>query len=59
MISNFDLIIFSLKTEQDKGSIINFLPFKFLIKSSNFSGFIICFLDNFLPLTILEAFFFV
>ena len=35
---------------------INLLPFNFLIKSSNFSGLIICFLDNFLFLIIFEAF---
>jgi len=35
---------------------INLLPLNFLIKSSNFSGFIICFSDNFLSLVIFEAF---
>ena len=35
---------------------INLLPFNFLIKFSNFSGFIICFLDNFLSLIIFKDF---
>ena len=53
---NFDLIIFSFNKEQDKGSIINLWPFNLLIRSLNFFGFIICFLDNFLSLMIFKVF---
>ena len=56
IIRNFDLIMFSLIIEQDKGSIINLFPFSFLIKGSNFLGFIICCFNNFLSLTIFKAF---